>query len=704
MPDDRVASSLARRPCRVPSPPEPSSRRTPAPHGRGDRTAESPAARAAPSAMPRLHHGPTCSSWHVGSSVRRTSLVDPAANRSRTTGLLRSDARPPGGARSEAGDPSLRGSGTNVDDVTLPDPGCGLNGSVNRRASRRSLTRRGARPVASAHNRRALIKSGRGTGPMKPRQPTDAIGKVPSPGRSSCTIRELPFGDPLPSTDGRPVPRSRGAPQPPGDDHGDRDPFQPRRHDPARIARHALSQLRRDPADRAVLRLSGLFRPARGRLRLRGRRRDADPRGDRGRAPGIWRYVELLPVDAPPARGLPVGSTPLLAADRLAPSLGLDRLLDQGRHPQPVAQLQGSRRGGRRRAGRRVRRRGARLRLHRQPGRRDRGRRGRASGCRPTSSSRPTSSRPRSTTRSPTARRSSRSRAPTTTSTGCASRSPTRRAGASSTSTSARSTPRAPRRSPTRSPSRSAGDRPTSSSGRSRRARCSPASRAASRSSPSSASSSAGRSASSAARRPAARRSRRRGRPGPTSSSRSATPDTIVRSLAIGNPADGRYAVELANESGGSIEAIDDEVTAAAIRDVARLEGIYPETAGGVTLAAAAAARRRGRHPARRRGRRAADRQRAQDARRADARARRRRGPSRGAGARAGDPARACRRSSAGWAARHEHRPHPADAPGRDRRRQAGRGPGGTVREVVAGLVAAPPGPRVPAARRRTAT
>jgi threonine synthase len=72
------------------------------------------------------------------------------------------------------------------------------------------------------------------------------------------------------------------------------------------------------------------------------------------------------------------------------------------------------------------------------------------------------------------------------------------------------------------------------------------------------------------------------------------TPDTIVRSLAIGNPADGSYAVALANASGGSIEAIDDDATAAAIRDVARLEGIYPETAGGVTLAAAAAARRRG--------------------------------------------------------------------------------------------------------------
>jgi len=71
-------------------------------------------------------------------------------------------------------------------------------------------------------------------------------------------------------------------------------------------------------------------------------------------------------------------------------------------------------------------------------------------------------------------------------------------------------------------------------------------------------------------------------------------PDTIVRSLAIGNPADGRYAVELARDSGGSIEAIPDAVTAERIRDVARLEGIFPETAGGVTLGAVAAARRRG--------------------------------------------------------------------------------------------------------------
>ena len=53
------------------------------------------------------------------------------------------------------------------------------------------------------------------------------------------------------------------------------------------------------------------------------------------RAPGIWRYAELLPVDVPPRRGLAVGSTPLIAADRLAPTLGLERLWikDDTRNP-----------------------------------------------------------------------------------------------------------------------------------------------------------------------------------------------------------------------------------------------------------------------------------------------------------------------------------------------------------------------------------
>jgi threonine synthase len=71
-------------------------------------------------------------------------------------------------------------------------------------------------------------------------------------------------------------------------------------------------------------------------------------------------------------------------------------------------------------------------------------------------------------------------------------------------------------------------------------------------------------------------------------------PDTFVRSLAIGSPADGDGALVLARATGGSVEAIPDTETATAIRDIARLEGIYVETAGGVTVAAAAEARRRG--------------------------------------------------------------------------------------------------------------
>ena len=71
-------------------------------------------------------------------------------------------------------------------------------------------------------------------------------------------------------------------------------------------------------------------------------------------------------------------------------------------------------------------------------------------------------------------------------------------------------------------------------------------------------------------------------------------PDTIVRSLAIGSPADGPYALDLARRTGGSIESIPDATTASAIRRTAANEGIFVETAGGVTVAAVEAARRRG--------------------------------------------------------------------------------------------------------------
>jgi threonine synthase len=71
-------------------------------------------------------------------------------------------------------------------------------------------------------------------------------------------------------------------------------------------------------------------------------------------------------------------------------------------------------------------------------------------------------------------------------------------------------------------------------------------------------------------------------------------PDTIVRSLAIGSPADGPYSLDLVRRTGGSIEAIPDVDTAAAIRRLAAAEGIFVETAGGVTVAAIEAARHRG--------------------------------------------------------------------------------------------------------------
>lgn len=62
-------------------------------------------------------------------------------------------------------------------------------------------------------------------------------------------------------------------------------------------------------------------------------------------------------------------------------------------------------------------------------------------------------------------------------------------------------------------------------------------------------------------------------------------PNTIAKSLAIGNPADGPYALELARSSGGSIEAVTDEEVRTGIRLLAETTGIFTETAGGVTTA-----------------------------------------------------------------------------------------------------------------------
>jgi threonine synthase len=71
-------------------------------------------------------------------------------------------------------------------------------------------------------------------------------------------------------------------------------------------------------------------------------------------------------------------------------------------------------------------------------------------------------------------------------------------------------------------------------------------------------------------------------------------PDTIAKSLAIGNPADGPYALELARRSGGSIDAVTDDEVRAGIRLLAETTGIFTETAGGVTTATLAKLAERG--------------------------------------------------------------------------------------------------------------
>jgi len=62
-------------------------------------------------------------------------------------------------------------------------------------------------------------------------------------------------------------------------------------------------------------------------------------------------------------------------------------------------------------------------------------------------------------------------------------------------------------------------------------------------------------------------------------------PATIAKSLAIGNPADGFYAVRAARETGGAIEDVSDEEVVDGIQLLARTEGIFAETAGGVVIA-----------------------------------------------------------------------------------------------------------------------
>ncbi len=62
-------------------------------------------------------------------------------------------------------------------------------------------------------------------------------------------------------------------------------------------------------------------------------------------------------------------------------------------------------------------------------------------------------------------------------------------------------------------------------------------------------------------------------------------PDTIAKSLAIGNPADGPYALDAVRRTGGAVADVSDDEIVAGIKLLAQTEGIFAETAGGVVVA-----------------------------------------------------------------------------------------------------------------------
>ncbi len=75
-------------------------------------------------------------------------------------------------------------------------------------------------------------------------------------------------------------------------------------------------------------------------------------------------------------------------------------------------------------------------------------------------------------------------------------------------------------------------------------------------------------------------------------------PVTIAKSLAIGNPADGYYTLKTVRATGGTIESVSEEGIVEGIKLLAQTEGIFTETAGGVTIGALKKAAQEGRvHP-----------------------------------------------------------------------------------------------------------
>ncbi|MSQ61003.1 MAG: threonine synthase [Dehalococcoidia bacterium] len=73
---------------------------------------------------------------------------------------------------------------------------------------------------------------------------------------------------------------------------------------------------------------------------------------------------------------------------------------------------------------------------------------------------------------------------------------------------------------------------------------------------------------------------------GGTMNIRPQRPNTIAKSLAIGNPADGYYALKTMQETNGAAAAVSDDEVVEGMKLLARTEGIFAETAGGVTIAA----------------------------------------------------------------------------------------------------------------------
>ena len=339
-------------------------------------------------------------------------------------------------------------------------------------------------------------------------------------------------------------------------------------------------------------------------------------RQDPGRLAGNLALRRLPALRGPPRR--PARARPDAAGARRPPrraARARRRALDQERRRQPDPLLQGPRRRGRRRQGPGAGLRDRRLRLDRQPRQRRRRprrrRRARVLRLRPRQPRGAEAARHRRST-GPTW---SASAATTTTSTGSAPSSPKPGPGPSSTSTCGPTTPRARRRSPTRPPSSSAGSCPTGSSARSPRARSSPRSAAASRSGSTSAWSRASSRSSTAPRREGC---------SPVATAfaegwdvcKPQRPETIAKSLAIGDPADGPYAVEQARRTGGAIDSVTDDEIRDGISLLAETTGIFTETAGGVTIGVLTKLAERGEHRRRRARRRLHHRRGAEDPRR----------------------------------------------------------------------------------------